>query len=100
MQEFQFIVALKHNLFSITDVFDVCRKRRTSGSMAGCTRLSESERYHNLSATRIWALTRSIHNGNSSAIHNELEMTTNITAPNANPESATHRLKIPVRKAI
>jgi len=49
---------------------------------------------------RMYTLTNIVHRGNSIAIHNQFEMTRRRIRPQAKPEYAIHRGKIPVRNAI
>ena len=49
---------------------------------------------------RICTLTNIVHRGNSIAIHSQFEMTRRRINPQANPENAIQRGKIPVRKAM
>ena len=49
---------------------------------------------------RMCALTNIVHGGNSIAIHIQFEITRRRVRPQANPENAIQRGKIPVRKAI
>ena len=66
--------------------------------------LSKSPRTYQLfdflCAARICTLTNIVHSGNSIAIHSQFEMTRRRIRPQANPENAIQRGKIPVRNAM
>jgi hypothetical protein len=51
-------------------------------------------------AARIWTLTKMVHRGKSMAIHIQFEMTRRRVRPQANPQKAIQRGKMPVRKAM
>ena len=66
--------------------------------LAGCGASSPARGF--LFATRMYALTTIVHTGNNTAIHNQLEITSNRIRLLANPENAIQRGRIAVRNAM